>query len=312
MSIQPTELPRFVDEATSAQLPHPDLWRKLLSNNRDQIADAVAQIHDAGLADDYAGLLLIARRRHVRYARRLFGLIPLTTPYTERERRSALTALGVLWGAMGREVGMALDPKTSHFDREQAHKALSRRRDQRATRPLIDALLSGHAVEDWRCIQTLVTLGDARAADALATYIGLNAEVACIPDSAVSDIALDIGRALRDMNAREMLKVAQEALHSPLPHQRTGAVLIIAGWGDESLAPLLVPLVEDRIPMVRLAAINALGELKAAASLLPLQAVVTDPDPAVRIAVEQALEQVTAANARRAAKSKTGRSGSKR
>ena len=35
----------------------------------------------------------------------------------------------------------------------------------------------------------------------------------------------------------------------------------------------------------RVAAINALGDLKAAASMIPLQALVSDPDPAVRLAV---------------------------
>jgi HEAT repeat protein len=301
LSTQPNNPPQGID---GTPLPQPGLWRKLLSGNREQIADAAAQINAAGLTDEYATLLLAARRRRARFTRRLFGIVPLRIPYTERERRSALTALGVLWGALGRELGMALDPKASHFDREHAHKSLARRRDQRAVRPLIDALLAGHALEDWQCIPTLGALGDARAADALAQYIGLNTDTACIPDSAVLDIAPDVGRALRSLNAHHMLKVAQQALYSALPHQRAGAALVIAGWDDENLAPSLVPLVEDHVPMVRIAAISALGELKAAASLIPLQAIIADPDPDVRLAAERALQQVTTASAQRAVKSK--------
>ncbi len=288
-------------------LPDPELWRKLLSGNRDQLADALRRIDAAGLADDYAVWLLAARRRGARRVRRLLGIVSLTTRYTERERRSALTALGLLWGALGRELAMALDPKASHFDREHAHKALIRRRDQRAVRPLVDALLAGHALEDWQCIPTLGALGDLRAADGLLRYIGLNAESACIPDSAVLDIGMDVGRALRDLNASDALRAAQEARFSPLPHQRMAAALVIAGWGDDQLAPLLVPLVEDHVALVRIAAINALGEMKAATSMIPLRAMASDPDPDVRLAVERALHEVTTANAQRAVKASKSR-----
>jgi len=284
------------------QIPQPALWRKLLSGNRGQITKAAAQIRAEGLTDDYAALLLAARRRDARRPRRLLGMVTLMAPYTERERRSALTALGLLWGALGREVAMALDPKASHFDREHAHKALARRRDQRAVRPLVEALLGGYALEDWQLIPTLGALGDLRAADALVRYLGLNQEKACIPDNAVLDIGIDVGRALRELNAQEALNIAKEARFSPFPHQRIGAALVIAGWGDEKLAPLLVPLVEDHVALVRVAAINALGELKAAASSIPLQALAADSDPDVREAVERALQQVMLANAQRAIK----------
>src|SRR5688572_28211085 len=84
----------------SNELPDPMLWRKLLSGNREQITRAVEQLAAEGLTDEYAVLLLAARRRGVRRQRRLLGFVPLTTGYTERERRSALTALGLLWGAV--------------------------------------------------------------------------------------------------------------------------------------------------------------------------------------------------------------------
>jgi HEAT repeat protein len=282
--------------------PDPIVWRKLLSGNRDQVAKAVAQISAEGLADDYAALLLASRRRRAWRERRLLGFLPLRTGYTERERRSAVIALGLIWGALGRELAMALDPRASHFDRERAHKALVRRRDQRAVRPLVDALLSGHALEDWRCIPTLGALGDLRAADGLLRYVGLTADDMRVTDQELLDIGMDVGRALYELNAAAAIKIAQEARLSALPHQRAAGALVIAGWGDEQLAPLLVPLVEDHTSLVRVAAINALGELKAAASLIPLKALVDDADPAIRLAVERALHQVTTANAQRAVK----------
>jgi HEAT repeat protein len=282
------------------EFPQPIIWRKLLSGSRDQIAHAVAQINDDGLADDYGCLLLSARRRSASRTRRLLGLVTVNTGYTERERRSALTALGLLWGALGRELALALDPKASHFERERAYKALIRRRDQRAVRPLIEALLSGNAMEDWQCIPTLGSLGDQRAAEALIRYIGLNSDSMVITESALLDIGIEVGRALRELNTREALALVKEAHSSALPHQRASAALVIAGWGDENLAPLLVPLVEDHTTLVRLAAITALGELKAAASMIPLQALAADSDPQVQRAVERALQQVTTANAQRA------------
>ncbi len=283
-------------------IPQPSLWRKLLSGSREQIMDAAAQISAAGLTDGYAALLLVARRRNARYRRRLLGVVPLTTGYAERERRSALTALGVLWGALGRELGMALDPKASHFDRELAHKALIRRRDQRAVGPLVDALLSGHALEDWQCIPTLGALGDLQAADALLRYIGLYQGADRSPASSVLDMGIDIGRALRDMNARHVLKTIQDMLKSPLAFQRTGAALVIAGWGDDKLAASLIPLLVDPVIQVRVAAINALGELKAVAAFEPLQESVTDPDPDVSGAAEKALQQVILAHPQRSIK----------
>src|SRR5262249_32503737 len=171
----------------TSQIAQSAQWRKLLSGNRGQITKAAAQIRSEGLTDEYAAHLIAARRRDARRPRRLLGMVTVTAPYSERERRSALTALGLLWGALGREGAMALDPKASHFDREHAHKALARRRDQRAVRPLVDALLGGYALEDWQLIPTLGALGDQRAADALVQYLGLNVEKACIPDSAVLD-----------------------------------------------------------------------------------------------------------------------------
>jgi HEAT repeat protein len=282
------------------QFPDPGLWQNLLSGSRTRIAKAVELVSAAGLADDYAALLLVARRRDARRLRRRFGIAQVRTAYTERERRSALTALGLLWGALGRELAMALDPKASHFDREHAHKALVRRRDQRAVRPLIDALLSGNALEDWRCIPTLGALGDLWAADALMQYIGLNSDTVRIPDSAILDIGIEVGRSLRELSARDTLHTAQERLSSVLAHQRAAAALVIGGWADESLSPLLLPLLNDSVSLVRTAAIIGLGELRAAASLNALQDALNDDDPKVRQAVERAVQQVTMANAQRA------------
>src|SRR5260221_8033392 len=98
------------------------LRRMLLSGNRERIGKAVAQVNAMGQADEYSAFLLAARRRNARRERRWFGIISVTTAYTERERRSALTALSLLWGALGRALAMALDPRATHFEREHAHK----------------------------------------------------------------------------------------------------------------------------------------------------------------------------------------------
>lgn len=292
----------IVSRPSLSLAPQLSLWRMLLSGNRERIAKAVEQINDMGQNDDYAGRLLAARRRNARRVRRWFGVFTFTTAYTERERRSALTALSLLWGSLGRELAFALDPKATHFEREHAHKALIRRRDQRAVQPLIDALIDGHAVEDWQCIPTLGALGDLRAADGLLRYIGLNQESPCIDIEALLDIGIDVGKALRNLNAHTALAAAQGALNSPLAHQRVGGALILAGWGDEALAHLVVPLVEDHSDFVRIAAITALGELKVIASMLPLRDSLADPNPKVRLAAERALQQVAVAEAQQASK----------
>ncbi len=280
--------------------PNPVLWRRLLSGNRERIAEAVTTISEANTDDVYAPLLLKVRRRRARCERRVIGLVTFTTPYTERERRSALSALGLMWGAPGRELAMALDPKLTHFDRDRAHKALIRRRDQRAVRPLIEALIDGHALEDWQCIATLGALGDLRAVNGLLTYVGLDAQVER-PINIALDFGLEVGRALRTLNAKEAIQRIQQAITAPLPRQRASAALVLAGWNDDTLAPLVLPLLEDETPAVRLAAVTAVGELKANAGLTALQNHLNDPDPQVRLAVERALQQVITANAQRAA-----------
>jgi HEAT repeat protein len=292
----------------TAELPQRGIWGRLLSGNRDQIKAAVKAVESAGLANDYALLLLAARRRNARRTRLVFGPVKINLPYTDRERRSALSALGMLWGATGKDLAWALDPKASHFEREHAHQSLMRRRDPRALRPLADAMLAGHALEDWRCIATLGALGDLRAVDALMQYVGLDANTDRDVKIAL-DFGIEVGKALREMNARAAIQQAQSMLMAPLPRQRAAATLVLAGWGDETIAETLVPLIEDKDATVRRAAITALGELKAAASLIPIQTVLSDPDLNVRIAAERALQQVHEANAQRAVKGSSEKRG---
>jgi HEAT repeat protein len=280
-------------------LPRPAFWNRLLSGNRDQIASAVADIEALGQATEYALVLLAARRRQAKRERRLLGFWSFRTAYTERERRSALQALNLLWGPLGRELAHALDHRASHFERERAHKSIIRRRDPRAVRALTEALLGGYALEDWQCIATLGTLGDLRAADALLRYVGIDFDTNRSLSFA-HEFGLEVGRALRELTATAALDKVKTALNGPLSRQKVAAALIIAGWSDDSLAPSLAPLLDDPDPQVRIAAINAIGELQAAASLIPLQTAVDDPDPQVRLAVERALQLVHTANAKRA------------
>lgn len=286
-------------QSVSTNFPESAIWRKLLSGDRARIGQAAVQVKAAGHSDEYAALLLVVRHRDASRLRRLFGVITYRSAYTERERRSALTALSLLWGTMGRELGIALDPKATHFERQHAHKALSRRRDQRAVRPLIDALLSGHALEDWQCISTLGALGDQHAVDGLLSYIGLQESDSYTGDKAVLDVGVEIGRALRILNARAVLPTVKKMLHSAIPAQRTGAALVLAGWGQDIVTPTLIELLDDPVAGVRAGAATALGELKAVSALSPLQAHLTDPDQEVRVAVERAVQQVSVVTAQR-------------
>ncbi len=298
MKAEPTRPSRLI------LFQQPALWRMLLSGNRTQIAEAVTQLNTAGLVDEYAALLLVARRRSARRTRRLFGVLAWSAPYSERERRSALTALGLLWGTLGRELGTALDPKASHFDRRNAYQALGRRRDQRAVRPLIDALLEGHALEDWQCIPTLAALGDQSAVEALLRYIDLGKDREAMPPrnmdhASILDIGVEVGRALRALNARTALSAVESGLRNAVPTRRAAAALALAGWGDEKLAADIVPLLDDQVSWVRVAAATALGELEAPDALDAVRTRLADSDSDVRVAAERATQQLAAIKAQR-------------
>jgi HEAT repeats len=282
--------------------PNAILWQSLLSGNRETIASAVDEIHKEGLTDEYAGYLIQARCRGVRRRRHLLGFLTIKTAYTERERRSALSALGLLWGGLGREVAVALDPKGSHFDRERAHRSLRQRRDQRAVQPILGALIDGQAIEDWQCIDTLGALGNLEAADGLLQYLGLDSDTKDRPISLILDFGLEVGRALRSLSADHARDTALGSLTAAHASQRAAAALTLAGWQDEYYADKLLPLVEDSDPHVRLAAVIALGELGAAAALQPLEKRLFDPDSQMRFAVEKALQQVMESKARQALK----------
>jgi len=262
-------------QTAQPNFPQPTLWHKLLCGDRTQIAEAASVIVSSGLADEYANRLLRARQRGARRQRRLFGLVTLATPYRERERRSALVALGIFWGPSGREVAIALDPKASHFERENAHKALIRRRDQRAVRPLLDALMGGYALEDWQCIATLGALGalggERQLAGALLKYVGLHADTDR-PLHVAAEFGIEVGRALYEMNAEDAFLDAKEALQAPLARQRASAALVLAGWHDGSVVPAILPLLNDSDTQVQSAAARALDELNVTESVPVLEA----------------------------------------
>jgi hypothetical protein len=281
---------RFPSANQSDELPQPEIWNRLLSGNRERIALALQEIDAAGLSHDYGVLLLSARRRNARRVRQV-GPVQVITRYRERERRSALLALGMLWGAFGKDIAKALDPKATHFEREHAHQALIRRRDPRAVPILLDAMLSGHALEDWQCITTLGALGDLRAADALLSYVGLETGIEREPNIAF-EYGIEVGRALRLLKAQPTIARVKEALQADLARQRAAATVVLAGWGDESLVNLITPLLEDSEASVRRAAVMALGELNVAATLIPIH-IINDDDPDVRAAAAQSLQRVS-------------------
>jgi hypothetical protein len=280
--------------APANRLMKTPLWRALLCGDRERITHAVKQINATGKTDEYALLLLTIRRRHAR--KYLIDFIPFTLPYSERERRSALTALGLLWGTLGRELAMALDPKASHFDRRHAHEALTRRRDRRAVRPLVDALLAGHALEAWQCIPTLGALGDLSAAEGMLHYIGIVGEIGA---EQIPDLGMDVGRALRALNAKDAIETTKQALTSPNTNRRAIAALILSGWGDEALGDLLLPLLDDSEPLVCIAAITALGDLKVVSAMEAVKSRLNDPNAEVRLAAERTDQQLTTLFAQR-------------
>lgn len=289
----------------TAASPPPELMRHLLSGNRERIGRAVASINAAGRADEFAERLLVVRRRRAQSVQRLFRMPLFKLPYSERERRSALSALGALWGPMGREIALALDYKASHFERGDAHNALIRRRDQRAVQPLISALMDGHALEDWRCISTLGALGDLRAAEPLVQYMGL-AEPAS--GSGVTsgvrpwalDAGIEVGRALRLLKACDAKMKLAAALASPLSYQRAGAALALAGWGDSGDLSAVQALLRDSEPVVREAVATALGELREPGAIDALKQALSDPDARTASAAERALQQIATTPSRRA------------
>jgi HEAT repeat protein len=119
-----------------------------------------------------------------------------------------------------------------------------------------------------------------------------------VPAAGVRDVGLEVGRALRALSARAALQLAKEALRSPSPDRRAGAALVLAGWNDEESNLLLLPLAGDESPVVRAAAVMALGELKVAAAFGVLQASLSDADADVRAAAERAVQQLTTAHPR--------------
>lgn len=301
----PSGAPPLILEAANKAwaVPHDGLWRMLLSGNRARIAQAVERINQAGQADDYAALLLVMRRRAVYRVWYAGQLRLLRLLYGERARRSAQSALGLLWGPLGRELATALDPKASHFDRAGAYKALVRRRDHRAVGPLIDALMADETPENWQCIAALGELGDLRAADALLAYMNLGEgqpNDSPIPAHRV-DVGIEVGRALRGLNARSGLPRLQAALSSPDPSRRAAAALISGGWGEDrkftdALIPALMALTGDTEVKVQRAALTALGELKALPALEIARAHLQDADSDLRAAAERAHQQILAAH----------------
>lgn len=281
------------------------LMRHLLSGDKERIGQAVTYVNAAGRTDEFAEKLLVVRRRRAQTVQRLFRVPLFKLRYSERERRSALSALGALWGPMGREIALALDFKASHFERGDAHNALIRRRDQRAVQPLISALIDGHALEDWRCISTLGALGDLRAAAPLVQYMGL-AELASKSSAASSahpwalDAGIEVGRALRLLKACDAKTKLAAALNSPLSYQRAGAALALSGWGDTADLSAILALVRDPEPVVREAAVTALGELREPEAIDALKQALSDPDARTAAAAERALQQVATTPSRRA------------
>lgn len=274
--------------------------RHLLSGDKERIRQAAALIHAAGRADEVAEYLLVVRRRGVKDVRRVFEVPLFRLPYSERARRSALSALGALWGPMGREIALALDFKASHFERGDAHNALIRRRDQRAVQPLIAALLDGHALEDWRCISTLGALGDQRAAEPLVQYLGLNAPGDVVQRPWALDAGVEVGRSLRLLKACDAKARLAAGLSSSFAYQRAGAALALAGWGDAGDLSGIQALLRDPEPLVREAAATALGELREPEAIDALKEAVWDQDVRTASAAERALQQIATTPSRRA------------
>src|SRR5262249_44831616 len=148
------------------------------------------------------------------------------------------------------------------------------------------------------CISTLGSLGDVQAASGLMAYLGLDSSIVR-PTNRILEFGIEVGHALRTLNAPNTLAQIEAALTGTLAQQRIGAALALGGWGEDQLATQLTPLFEDDNPQVRLATVMSAGELKSSDSVAPLRAALSDPDEQVRTAVEGALQKVLAAHAKR-------------
>jgi hypothetical protein len=270
---------------------NPQWLRVLQAGKREQITELAAQITAAGQVDAYANCLLYIRRRA--------GPRPLS----ERQRRATLSALVALWGGLGRDLAIALDAKTPHFEREAAYRSLVQRRDQRAVDPLCEALLAGHLTESWQCVAALGQLGDPRAATALLTYLDLDGTTANQPSA--DEVALEVGRALRQLNAWAGHQQACAALSNKSRQIR--AALLLAGWGasensdkaDAAILAQLEAMLQQADFAGQQAAATALGAMGTEQSLKALQT--WAKQPACTDHAEQMIGQIM----RRVAKHKT-------
>jgi len=287
----------------SRDMPGRKVWRMLLCGERERIKDAAHQLTHSEMRDQVVLQLLRLRRGEIQREWRIAGWVVRRIPYSERERRSALTALTVLWGSTGRALGIALDPHVSHSRRGLAHDTLRRKRDQRAVRPLMEALLSRNTPEPWRCISTLGSLGDRTAGDALIGYMGFDSglrdrhdyKVLPINDDELLDQGIEVGRALRRLDAQSAWRQVHPALNGDYsPKLRAAAALIAAGWGDPAHALSVQEMLGASEKFVKLAAITALGELRPESVMLLVPPFVSDPDPEISAAAEGAIQRAAA------------------
>ena len=82
--------------------------RHLLSGDKERVGQTAAYINAAGRTDEFAEKIAGCTAAARTDSAAVFKVPLLKLPYSERERRSALSALGALWGPMGREIALAL------------------------------------------------------------------------------------------------------------------------------------------------------------------------------------------------------------
>lgn len=294
-----------------AIVPASTLWDELLSGDKSRMAVAVETINRDGQAEDFVSLLFAARRDQAQRERRLLGLIPLRRLITERERRAALSAIALIWGTLGREVACVLDPRATYHDREHARQSLIRRRDARAIRPIVEAMIAGSAPELLQCILLLAALGDQRAAEGLLRYVGLSRpDSPSRPWEVIHEFGIEVGKALRTLNVKSALETVTAALNGENAYRQGAAAVVLAGWrGVESADPVLTGRLLALLSntgatddSLRLALALALGELRVTEARLPLERLLSSPNLALSHAARSALEQINIANAQRAVK----------
>lgn len=173
--------------------------------------------------------------------------------------------------------------------------------DARAVAPLIDALPDSNAKVQYAVVSSLIKIGASEAVDPILSML-LNDLNSRVWDLLKLGVGLRLRSGLIDMvqrhdqNFSERLAGALDA-HSLDEHQRALLVRMIGRTGDARRLDLLVELLESDLPILSVAAAEALGWLGDKRAVPPLIAALDDDSDAIREVAAEALGRIGALEA---------------